>query len=265
MTNEVLINSKSAGTGESTMKRTRGYVRLSQTSETSINNQIEDIEEYCEQHGDLELDHVYNEGQRASGWDDSREQYRRMLADAEAGEFDALVVAHGSRLGRDKLERLDAFTDLNNKWNVEFHTVKRGFVDPNLPEDILMEVFHSLSDDEGKGAEVERLTKAIRRKVENGHYHGAPKYGTTYSDDKTALVAGDKFNTALEVIERRHGRDDYEEHSYREIRNATGCDLARIKRILDNEHVYQTIEANERWMPGDVETATKTTSSSRCT
>jgi len=91
-------------------KVARGYVRLSQTSEVSIDNQIEDIEEYCEQHDGLELDHIYNEGQRASGWDDSRETYQQMLTDAEAGEFDALIVAHGSRLGRDKLERLDKFT-----------------------------------------------------------------------------------------------------------------------------------------------------------
>lgn len=232
------------------MKRARLYARLSQTSEVSIQNQIEDGTEYVEQHGDLEFDHIYNEGQRASGWDDSREKYQEMLADAEAGEFDALVVAHGSRLGRDKLERLDAFTDLANKWDVEFHTVRRGYVDPNLPEDILMEVFHSLSDDEGKGAEVERLTKAIEKKIEAGEYHGAPKYGTKYSDDKTALVDGDEFDIAIDVLDRRHGHGDYDsKHSYREIRDATGCDLARIKRILDNEHVYRSIELNERWMP----------------
>jgi len=234
------------------MKRARGYVRLSQTSEVSIQNQIEDIEDYCDQHGDLKLDHIYNEGQRASGWDASREKYQKMLTDAEAGEFDALVVAHGSRLGRDKLERLDVFTDLNNKWSVEFHVYGRGYVDPNLPEDILMEVFHSLSDDEGKGAEVERLTKAIHKKVEQGHYHGAPKYGTVYSDDKTALVAGDEFDIAIDVLDRRHGRGNYDDkHSYREIRDATGCDLALIKRTLDNEHVYRSIEMNERWMPRD--------------
>lgn len=232
-------------------KLARGYVRLSQTSETSIRNQIADIEEYCEEHDDLELDFIYNEGQKASGWDDSRERYQRMLADAEAEEFDALIVAHGSRLGRDKLERLDKFTDLANKWGVEFHTRGRGFVDPNLPEDILMEVFHSLSDDEGKGAEVERLTKAIRKKVEKGHYHGAPKFGTEYSDDKTALVAGDEFDKALHVLQLRYGEFDFEEHTYRQIREYTGCDLALIKRILDNEQVYRTIKEGDRWSPGN--------------
>jgi len=232
------------------MKRARGYVRLSQTSEVSIQNQIEDIEEYCEQHGDLELDHVYNEGQNASGWDGSREKYQEMLNDAKTGEFGALVVSHGSRLGRDKLERLDKFTDLANKWDVEFHTRNRGYVDPELPEDILMEVFHSLSDDEGKGAEVERLTNAIEKKVENGDYHGAPKFGTQYSDDKTSLVEGEEFDVARHVLCLRNGEADYEEHTYRQIRGYTGCDLAKIKRIIDNEHVYRSIEDRGYWRPG---------------
>jgi len=230
------------------MKRARLYVRLSQTSEVSIQNQIEDGTEYCEQHDELQLDHIYDEGQKANGWDASREKYQQMLTDAEAGEFDALVVTHGSRLGRDKLERLDKFTDLTNKWGIEFHTINRGYVDPNLPQDILMEVFHSLSDDEGKGAEVERLTKAIEKKVEKGHYHGAPKFGTRYSEDKTSLVADDEFTVATDVLDLRT-----HEETYREIAAETGCDLALIKRILDNEDVYRTIGAEGRWMPGMVE------------
>lgn len=227
-----------------TNKKARGYVRLSQTSEVSIDNQIDDIEEYCEQHDSLELDHVYNEGERASGWDDSREQYQQMLADARDGEFDALIVAHGSRIGRDKVERIDRFGDLNNKWGIQFHTCKRGFVDPDAPSDLLMEVFHSLSDDEGKGAEVEQLTSAIEKKIEHGEYHGAPKFGTEYSKDKTALVASNGFETALAIITLRE-----QEHSYREIKNKTGCDLAKISRVLDNEEVYRTIESDGRWKP----------------
>lgn len=227
-----------------TSKNARGYVRLSQTSEVSIDNQINDIEEYCDGHDGLALDFIYNEGQNASGWDGSREEYQRMLSDAADGDFDALVVAHGSRLGRDKLERLDKFTDLANKWDVEFHTVKRGYVDPNLPEDILMEVFHSLSDDEGKGAEVERLTKAIEKKRENGEYHGAPKFGTEYSDNKTALVKSDGFDTAIEVLDlRERGL------SYRDIEEETGCNLAKISRVLENEHVYRVIDEQGEWMP----------------
>jgi len=229
------------------MKQARLYVRLSQTSEVSIQNQIEDGTEYCEQHAELELNHIYNEGQYASGWDASRKKYQQMLADAEAGEFDVLVVTHGSRLGRDKLERLDKFTDLANKWDVEFHTIKRGYVDPNLPQDILMEVFHSLSDDEGKGAEVEHLTKAIAKKVEKGHYHGAPKFGTRYSEDKTCLVANEWFQTAIDVLELRA-----EGKTYREIATETGCDLAKIKRTLDNEDVYRTIETEGCWRPSMV-------------
>jgi DNA invertase Pin-like site-specific DNA recombinase len=226
----------------------RGYVRLSQRSKRSIQKQKTDIREYCESHGNLELERTYNEGELASGWDDSREQYQQMLTDAAAGEFDALVVATGSRLGRDKLERLDVFTDLSNKHSVGFHTTRRGYVDPSAPEDILMEVlmevFSSMSDDEGKGAEVDRLIEAVEAKIEEGAYHGRPKFGTEYSADKRSLVASGKFDIAVTVL-NLHSQGG----SYRDIRDKTGLDLATISRVLKNEEVYQTIRSEGEWRP----------------
>ena len=94
-------------------KTARGYKRLSDVSDTSLQRQQRRIEQYAEEN-DLELEFVYDEGQKASGWNSNREQYQKMLADAEAGEFDILVVADGSRLGRDKKERLRTFLDLDH-------------------------------------------------------------------------------------------------------------------------------------------------------
>jgi len=228
-------------------RRARGYVRLSQSSERSIDDQKEDIITYCEENN-LELSHIYDEGEQASGWDESRKEYQQMLDDARAGEFDVLVVRDASRLGRDKKERFRQFLNLD-AMGVEFHTKKRGYVDPDDPKEFIFEAVTSTSDDEGKGAEVERLTKAIEKKVENGHYHGAPKFGTCYSGDKTSLVANEEFQTAIDVLNFR-----MEGKTYREIESETGCDLAKIKRILDNETVYRTIGAEGRWTPGMVET-----------
>jgi len=231
------------------MKRACLYVRLSQRGEKSIKAQIRDCKEYVKGHSELEFNGLYNEGQYASGWDDTREKYQQMLNDARAEEFDALVVRDASRLGRNKKERFRQFLNLD-AWGVEFHTRKRGYVDPDAPQDFLMEAFYSMSDDEGKGAETERLTKAIKEKMEAGHYHGAPKYGTKYSEDKTALVPGDKFESALDVLElRADGK------SYREIQTETGCDLAKIKRILDSEAVYRIIKMDGSWRPKDTDKA----------
>ena len=40
--------------------------------------------------------------------------------------------------------------------------------------------------------------------------------------------------------------------------DASEYDLARIKRFLVNKHVYRSIKSDERWIPGDTESATKT-------
>lgn len=216
-------------------RHARGYVRLSQTSERSIEAQKEDIRSYTNDHDDLQLEHIYDEGQKASGWDDSREQYQQMLEDARSNEFDALVVRDASRLGRNAKERMRQFLNLD-AWGVEFHTQTRGYVDPSAPEDFLMEAFKSLSDDEGKGAEVDRLVEAIDDKVEAGHYHGCPPKGLTYTDDKLGLKPDpsnlEAFETALEILELS---DSPENYSLSDIAEETGASKSRVWRVTNNQ------------------------------
>lgn len=160
-------------------KIARGYTRLSGgDSETSIDRQKQVIRTYCDDRDDLRLDLIYDEGKRQSGWDAAREQYQQMLADARDGVFDVLVVRDGSRIGRDKVERLDTLTDLANKYDVEFHTKKRGYVDPENPTDLLMEVFSATQDDEGKRVEIEKAVDAIAERVNDPEvYHGGIPIG----------------------------------------------------------------------------------------
>lgn len=223
----------------------RVYVRLSQSSERSIESQIHDCREYCENHDDLELDHVYNEGQFASGWNDSREQYQQMLNDAQEGEFDALVVRDGSRLGRNKKERFRAFLNLDS-WGVEFHTRERGYVDPDASDDFIIEALKSWSDDDGKGAEIERLTAAIKDKVDNGDYHGQPPMGTRYTDDKRALEADDDFDRAREIIAEK---DADEPPTHRALAAEYDVSAALVTKLLKRRDIYDTIAERGEWRP----------------
>ena len=54
-----------------------GYTRLSQQSDTSIERQRSHIEEYADERG-WHLATVYDDGERASGFDSNREQYQRL-------------------------------------------------------------------------------------------------------------------------------------------------------------------------------------------
>jgi len=70
-----------------------GYTRLSQQSDTSIERQRSHIKEYADERG-WQLATVYDDGERASGFDSNREQYQRLRDrvrdDAEATLWDAI-------------------------------------------------------------------------------------------------------------------------------------------------------------------------------
>lgn len=211
------------------------YVRLSDHSNRSIQGQIEDCREYADYQG-FEVDHIYNEGQGQSGWDDTRDEYGRMIAAAESGEFDALIVRDGSRFGRDKRERIRRFFDLD-EWGVELHTVNRGYVDPDDPSDFLMEIFKAMSDDHGKRGEVERLEAEMEKRRENGWYTGEPPTGLEYDDDKRYLRADNsEIDIVLQVYELRDAGA-----TYREICEEVPWSPPTIGKLVDRREQYEAV------------------------
>jgi len=213
----------------------RIYVRLSDHSNRSIQGQIEDCREYADRQG-FEVDQIYNEGQGQSGWDDTRDEYARMLTAAESGEFDALIVRDGSRFGRDKRERIRRFFDLD-EWGVELHTVSRGYVDPEDPSDFLMEIFKAMSDDHGKRGEVERLEAEMEKRRENGWFIGEPPVGLEYDDDKRYLQATEsEIDTVLQVYELRDAGA-----TYREISEDISWSPPTIGKLISRQEQYEAV------------------------
>ena len=221
-------------------KTARIYVRLSDHSNRSIQGQIEDCRDYADRQG-FEVDHIHNEGQGQSGWDDTRDEYGRMLTAAEAGRFDALIVRDGSRFGRDKRERIRRFFDLDD-WGVQLHTVSRGYVDPEDPSDFLMEVFKAMSDDHGKRGEVERLEAEMEKRRENGWFIGEPPTALEYTSDKQYLQANDdEIDTVLRVYELR---DDGA--TYRDIEAEVPWSLPTIGKLINRREQYGAVAAGAR-------------------
>lgn len=227
-----------------------GYTRLSDTdSERSIDAQKRAIREYCNDREDLQLEHIYNEGKGASGWDNSREEYQQMLSDAAEGEFDVLVVRVGSRIGRDKMERIDVFTDLANKFEVEFHTTKRGYVDPKNTMDILREVFEATKDDEKK-EEIERSIEATEQRQEEGYYHGRAPTGLQHAPraEPPGLEPDEGFESVLNILNSKEQGMTHDEAL--EVSGIPGKARSHVTRVLDRKELYQEVASNEGyWTP----------------
>jgi len=99
-------SAKPSAKSTATAMRAAGYCRTSgegQRDNTSIPNQREAIEATCRANG-WTLVRVYTDECRSGAKIDGRDEFRQMLADAAAGEFDIVVPYNATRLGRDGVD-----------------------------------------------------------------------------------------------------------------------------------------------------------------
>ena len=83
------------------------YERLSRDDElqgesNSIKNQKAMLESYALEHGFTDLEHYMDDG--CSGGNFDRKDWKRMIADIEAGKISTVIVKDMSRVGRDYLQ-----------------------------------------------------------------------------------------------------------------------------------------------------------------
>ena len=106
-----------------------GYIRVStsgQLDNTSLENQAEQITEYC-QLNNLELLPIYNEG-AGSGGDDDRSEFQRLMADARLQKFQFIVVREFGRFGRDLPDVL-YYEKILKSFGVKLISLKQQFND----------------------------------------------------------------------------------------------------------------------------------------
>lgn len=220
------------------MSRAYGYTRLSQQSDTSIENQRAHIEAYADEHR-FELVDVFNDGEQSSGFDvddlDAFDELRECIID---GDVDVVIVNDKRRLVRDENEVMRLVADLRGH-DVELHTHQSGQVDLKEPMQAAIEILRASSAAEEKRKEIERAREAIQEKQEAGHDLGRPRFGMTYNDAGTHQVPGDEFDTVLEIL-----RWDQLGRTLREIEAKTGVPKSTIANVLERREWY--VERDQR-------------------
>lgn len=217
-----------------------GYVRLSQESDTSIEEQKESIREYARETG-LDLQTTRNDGKNTSGFDDDREEYQLLRGKIESGDIDAVITRDRARMSRDFDERLRLIATMRSV-GVEWHVVEAGgSLDLEDVEKAGMECLHAMMDHVKKKVEIERSRKVIEKRLDQGFDQGRPPYGFQFDaqgeywvPDKTA-EDGEKseFERALDVIDARQNG-----LSWRKVAEETGVSKNTARRIWDRRNRY---------------------------
>lgn len=214
-----------------------GYTRLSQKSDTSIDNQKRNIRKYCDEHG-LDLDRIYDDGQQASGWDGSREEYRELKQRIRDDEtLGAVVLNDKRRIARDIDEVMRLIPDFR-EYDVELHTVLDGELDLADPMRAAIEILQAAAALQEKLKEIEKGLEVTDARQDNGYWMGeAPyglRYGVTEEYGKRLVPDPGEWCDVERVLALRD--DDV---SYREIEEETGVAYATAYRIVQRREVYK--------------------------
>ena len=179
------------------MKKVIGYVRVSseiqKLKENSIKNQIKEIKDYSNRCG-FELVEIY-EDLGVSGLKSDRKGLMDLLDKVKNDKVDGVIVYSLSRIGR-KLRDVIDIIDLFSKKNIEFFSVKEGFMNDGIVGKLMLNILGSINE-----FEVNVLGERIKdvkqyKKSKNEVYGGKILYGMYRRKNK--LI---KNNSELKVLE----------------------------------------------------------------
>lgn len=206
-----------------------GYVRLSQESDDSLDEQKASIREYASRNG-LDLQTTRNDGQRTSGFDLEREEYQLLREKIERGEIGAVITRDRARIARDFDERLWLITTLRGT-GVEWHVTEHG--DRLHLEDIQkagFECIHAMWDHYKKMIEIERSRQVVRDRQERGCYQGMPPLGLTFADDGCHLERDGAWSDVERAFEMLFEEDGT---TYGDVVTETGFSRNQVKTLSE--------------------------------
>jgi DNA invertase Pin-like site-specific DNA recombinase len=185
------------------------YCRVSTSAGQSVEMQLRDLRQLAQQRGFEILAEYCDEG--VSGSCDSRPQLDRMLADAQRGKFQAVLIWRLDRLGR-SLQHLVRLFDNFRSWNVALISFGEG-LDFSTS---MGKLFYQLS---GAFAEFER--DCIRERVKAGL--------------RNARAKGKRLGRpCVPVDAARIGRLRSQGRSVREIAGELGYSRGLVHKTLAN-------------------------------
>lgn len=212
------------------------YCRVS-TLDQSLDRQKNATAEYAQNRLDAELSDLAVYTDKSTGTNTKREEYQEMMAAAEAGEIDAVVVNSISRISR-SIRDLDATVDRLKDEGVALHIIDEGIsIEPGETEDPyqramiqLLGVFAELEARIGQKRTREGI--AARMEAEDNYHHGRAPLGFESEDGKLYPTENyDHIGSVLELVRN-------EELSKRKAADELNTSRKTIDRALDRGELY---------------------------
>lgn len=193
------------------------YTRVS-TADQNLDRQLTATREYAADRlgADLADLEVYRD--KSTGTDTDRSGYRNLVADAESGEIDAVVVHEVSRVAR-SISDLERTAERLREADVELHVVSEGLeMRPDEEDPYQRALFQMLGVFGELEAKIKRqnIREGIAARQESDKYrHGPAPLG--FEKDNGHLVEGADYQRVTEVLDQVKRGDMSKRQAAREL------------------------------------------------
>lgn len=210
------------------------YVRVS-TDDQSLERQLEATHEYAQRQLDVDLDAIDTYRDKSTGTDTDRSGLRDLLADVDAGQYDAVVVNSVSRVSR-SIRDLDATVErIVDDADAELHIISEGLrmTGENDPyQKAMLQLLGVFAELEAEMIR-QRVKEGIRTRQQNEDYHHGPA-PLGFEKEDGYLVEASEFDRVRSVLELV--ADD--ELSKRKAARQLNTSRRTVNRALERKELY---------------------------
>lgn len=210
------------------------YCRVS-TQDQNLDRQKLSTTEYARDHLGAELADIEVYPDKSTGTNTSRKHYRRMMADVESGEVDAVVVNSISRIAR-SIRDLDRTAERIREAGAELHIIKESMVlkpDEDDPyQNAMFRLLGVFAELEAEMAQQRTREGIAARRQDEDYHHGRPPLG--FEKEDGYLLEGENYDsvvTTLDMVQK-------EELSKRAAAQELGTSRATVDRALERAELY---------------------------
>jgi DNA invertase Pin-like site-specific DNA recombinase len=197
-----LTRATSSGAVAVAQRRAVAYVRESteeQGKGFSPEGQRQAIASYAREHSFELLDEYmdFESGRKV----DKRDEFQRLIGDAGAHKFDAVLIFHTSRFARNTIEAKHYKKLLRSELGIEVISVTQPLGDANDPATFLAESVHEIFDEYYSVSLSFWTTMGLKEKARQGFLTGGLAWGYLKGEDGIAIPDPERAPLVLAIFE----------------------------------------------------------------